>query len=214
MAGVPFTLRDGSVGKRLPTAPKAGKVEFYFDADGEPQILRSDGTTRKVRANLTTDLDDAGDMSRQNASAVDLTGGTADSLAITGGTATGVAVDGASTVQITGKLGYATGAGGTVSQGSNKSNPVTLNALTGKITMNSANLAANTAVSFTLNNSTVEAEDQIIVSRHSGGTAGAYVVNGRATGAGTASITIRNVTGGDLAESPVLKFTVIKAVAS
>jgi hypothetical protein len=47
-------------------------------------------------------------------------------------------------------IGYATGAGGTVTQATSKSTAVTLNTVTGAITMNNAALAAATIVSFTL----------------------------------------------------------------
>jgi hypothetical protein len=145
-------------------------------------------------------ITDAGTLAAQNANAVSLTGGSA-------------ALSGALTTTA-GGIGYATGAGGTVSQTSNKSTSVTLDKLTGKITTSSAALAGDTTVSFTLNNSTVTAEDHIVADHFSGGTLGSYVITGRATGAGTASITIRNVTGGSLSEALVIKFTVIKGTAS
>ena len=107
---------------------------------------------------------------------------------------------------------YSGGSGGTQTQGTSKSTAVTLDKTNGEITTHDASLAANTAVSFTLNDAYIEAGDQIVVTHHSGGTVGAYLVVGRATGAGTASITIRNVTSGPLSEALVLKFTIIKTV--
>jgi hypothetical protein len=56
-----------------------------------------------------------------------------------------------------GGVGYATGAGGTVTQATTKSTGVTLNKITGQITMNNASLAAGTLVSFTLTDSTIAA---------------------------------------------------------
>lgn len=111
-----------------------------------------------------------------------------------------------------GGIGYATGAGGTVTQATNKATAVTLNKLTGNITMNAAALAAGAVVTFVLNNSTIAAEDQIIVTHHSAGTIGPYLLNGRATGAGTASIAVRNTSAASLSEAIVIKVTVIKAV--
>lgn len=111
-------------------------------------------------------------------------------------------------------FGYATGAGGTVSQNANKSTAVTLNKLTGEITMNAAALAAGAIATFVLNNSTVAAGDMIVVSHHSGGTVGPYLINGRVTGAGAASIAVRNTSAGSLSEAIVIKFAVIKAVTA
>ena len=111
-------------------------------------------------------------------------------------------------------FGYSTGDGGTVTQGTSKATAVTLNTKTGQITMNAAALAAATIVSFTLNDTEIAATDQIVVTHHSGGTIGAYTLNGRATGAGTAQITVRNNTAGSLSEALVLKFSIIKSVTS
>lgn len=111
-------------------------------------------------------------------------------------------------------FGYSTGAGGTIAQSGNKSNAVTLNKLTGEITMTSAALAAGAIVTFVLNNSTLAAGDQLLTSHHSGGTVGPYLINGRVTGAGAASIAVRNTSAGSLSEAIVIKFSVIKAVTA
>jgi hypothetical protein len=105
---------------------------------------------------------------------------------------------------------YAIGSGGTVTQATSKATAVTLDRLTGEITLNNAALAAATIVSFTLNNAFLEAGWMLATSHHSGGTIGAYTVNGRVTGAGTAEITIRNNTGGSLSEALVIKFAVLE----
>jgi hypothetical protein len=110
-------------------------------------------------------------------------------------------------------FGYGSGAGGTVTQATNKSTGVTLNTRCGQVTMNAANLATNTAVSFTLTNDQIAATDLIVVNHVSGGTTGAYLFGARAA-AGSATITVRNVTGGDLAEAVVIAFAVIKATTS
>ena len=115
----------------------------------------------------------------------------------------------------TGKQGYATGSGGTVTQGagSGKSTAVTLSRTNGSITMDGANLGASTTVSFTLTNTTIEAGDVLILNHISGGTAGAYTLNAQ-TAAGSATINVRNVSLGALAEAIVLRFAVIKAVSA
>lgn len=111
-------------------------------------------------------------------------------------------------------FGYSTGAGGTVTQATSKATAVTLNKLTGEITMNAAALAAATIVTFVLNNSALAAGDQLVCTHHSGGTFGSYTVNGRVTGAGAASIAVRNNSAASLSEAVVIKFTVIRAVTA
>ena len=111
-------------------------------------------------------------------------------------------------------LGYATGAGGAVTQSTNKSISVTLNKICGQITMNAASLAATTYVSFTLTNSAISATDVLHVQYSSGGTANAYNVFVGSLSAGSASIVVYNTTGGGLAEAIVLAFAVIKGATS
>lgn len=126
----------------------------------------------------------------------------------------GTAVATAFLCNSTGGIGYMAGAGGVVTQATSKATAVTLNKLTGQITLNAASLAADTTVSFVLNNSTLEATDMLVLSHHSTGTFGAYVLNGRVTGAGVASIDVRNVSAAALAENIVIKFAVIKAATA
>lgn len=109
-------------------------------------------------------------------------------------------------------FGYGSG-GGTVTQATNKSTGVTLNTLCGRITMNGAQLDAATAVSFTLTNSQIAATDLIVINHVSGGTTGSYMFGARAA-AGSATITVRNVTAGNLSEAVVLAFAVIKATTT
>lgn len=115
--------------------------------------------------------------------------------------------------RVTGSLGFATGAGGTATQSTDKSTAVEINKSTGEITMNNAALNAATIVSFTLTNSTIVAADQVVVQHISGGTVGAYTVTAAAS-SGAATIYVRNNTAGNLSEALVLKFSVIKAVTS
>lgn len=114
----------------------------------------------------------------------------------------------------TGGIGYGTGAGGAVTQITSKSTGVTLNALSGTITMNNANVAATTSVAFTLTNTYIAATDVVIVNFKSGNTANSYFVMVDAVAAGSCSISLRNYTAGGLAEAVVLSFAVIKAVAA
>lgn len=108
--------------------------------------------------------------------------------------------------------GYASGSGGTVTQATSQSTGVTLNKSCGTITMVSAALAANSAVTFTVTNSTVAATDLVVAEHVAGGTLGAYNVTAHTPAAGSFAITVRNLTTGSLTEAPQIRFAVIKTV--
>jgi hypothetical protein len=108
-------------------------------------------------------------------------------------------------------LGYSTGAGGSVSQTATKATGVTLNRPTGTITMTAATLNANTTVSFTLTNSVISATDIIVLQHTSVGASASYNLNAF-PGAGSAVISVRNVTAGNLSEAIVIRFAVIESV--
>jgi len=110
-------------------------------------------------------------------------------------------------------FGYGSGAGGTVTQATNKSTGVTLNTRCGQVTMNNAALNANTTVSFVLTNSDIAAGDVLVLNHISGGTAGSYLLNARSA-AGSATIDVRNITAGSLSEAIVIAFAVIKATTA
>lgn len=113
-----------------------------------------------------------------------------------------------------GKIGYNTGAGGTQAQATSKATGVTLNKVSGEITLNAANLAADTTVSFVFTNSQIEAGDNIAFSHASVGTFGAYIINAHGYGAGSCTIDIHNATPGALAEAIVVRFTVLKGATA
>jgi hypothetical protein len=111
------------------------------------------------------------------------------------------------------KIGYNTGAGGTITQGAGaKTNAVTLNRPTGIIVTDSAALAANTGVGFTFFNSVIEVNDIVLISHIGGGTVSGYNFAAFGTAAGFTNIAIRNITGGSLSEALTLRFIVIKSV--
>lgn len=112
------------------------------------------------------------------------------------------------------QMGYATGAGGAVTQLTSKATGVTLNKATGQITLNASALAANTATSFTVTNSLISATDVIDIHRQSGGTALAYQIWIDSVAAGSFVVGVRNTTAGSLSEAIVLNFAVTKAVAA
>jgi hypothetical protein len=115
----------------------------------------------------------------------------------------------AGTVYATSEIGYTAAGHGAVTQATSKSTGVTLNKSAGQITMNGAALAGNTAVSFTLTNSTLSTKDVIIVCISGGATATAYSVYVSSMAAGSAVITLRNLTGGSLSEAVVINFAII-----
>jgi len=126
-------------------------------------------------------------------------------------------VDATGTIKSSGAtsgIGYATGAGGTVTQATNKSTGVTLNKVCGQITMNNAALAAGAEVAFTLTNSAIAATDVVAVSIASGGASASYGVAVTATAAGSCEITLANWSAGSLSEAVVLNFVVIKGVSA
>jgi hypothetical protein len=115
------------------------------------------------------------------------------------------------TVYATTEIGYTAAAQGTVTQAatSGKATGVTLSKSAGRITMNNAELAANTAVSFTLTNTVISANDAIIVNVAGGATAAAYTVYISSMTAGSAVVTLRNMTGGALSEAVVINFAIL-----
>jgi hypothetical protein len=129
--------------------------------------------------------------------------------------ATGVAYNDPefSTVYATGEIGYAASGQGTVTQLTSKSTGVTLNKSAGQITMNNAALAAGIAVSFVLTNSTISANDTIIVnvaSNTTGSLAGAYTTYVSYLAAGSALITLRNLTAAtSYSEAVVINYAII-----
>jgi hypothetical protein len=111
-----------------------------------------------------------------------------------------------------GSIGYAAGNGGAVTQLTNKTTAVSLNELSGEVTMNNAALAAGATVTFTMNNTTSAATDLIVINPVSG-TANAYKVQGICA-ASSVSVSVTNETAGSLSEAVVLRFAIFKAATS
>jgi len=140
---------------------------------------------------------------------------TSTSMALTTpviGAATGTSLTATGALVSTGTagVGYATGAGGAVTQITSRTTGVTLNKTTGAITMFSA-AGTTTAATFTVTNSTVAATDVIILNQKSG--TDLYDLMVTAVAAGSFNLTFRT-TGGTTTETPVFNFAVIKAVAA
>jgi len=128
------------------------------------------------------------------------------------GAATGTSLTATGVIASTGTsgVGYATGAGGTVTQATSRTTGVTLNKTTGAVTLFSAAGSA-TAATFTGTTSTVAATDVIILNQKSG--TDLYDLMVTAVAAGSFNITFRT-TGGTTTETPVFNFAVMKGVAA
>ena len=111
------------------------------------------------------------------------------------------------------EIGYSAAAQGTVTQLTDKSTGVTLNKSAGRITMNNAALAAGAAVSFVLTNSLISINDTIVVcvsSNTTGSALGAYTTYVSYLAAGSALITLRNLTAAtSYSEAVIINFAII-----
>jgi hypothetical protein len=111
-----------------------------------------------------------------------------------------------------GVLGYSTGAGGTVTQGTNRSTGVTISKASGSITLFSTTTTAGQISTFTVTNNTVVATDTVVVSQQSG--VGIYFVGVTNVTTNSFQISVFTPASVGSAEAPVLNFAVIKAVAA
>lgn len=113
-------------------------------------------------------------------------------------------------------IGYATGGGGAVTQITGKSTTVVLNKVCGQITTHNASLASGATVAFALTNSQIGSADVVIVVRASVSAGGdnAYDIKADRVASGAAIVTIKNNTGGALAEALVLNFVIIKGASA
>ena len=146
-----------------------------------------------------------------------LTGSTINNAVIGGSTINNTVIGGTTPADVTGtniyassELGYSAAAQGTVTQLTSKTTAVTLDKSAGRITMNNALLTTATNATFTLNNSTISANDTVILTISGGQTTpGSYNVFANALAAGSVSISLRNISGGSLSEAVVINFCII-----
>ena len=103
-------------------------------------------------------------------------------------------------------IGYAVGSGSTTTQTTSRTTGVTINAITGAITLVSA-AGSTTWQTFTVTNSAVTAKDVIIVNQQSG--TDLYMISVTSVEAGSFKISFAT-TGGTTTEQPVFNFAVIK----
>lgn len=114
-------------------------------------------------------------------------------------------------------FGYGTGAGSTVTQATNRTTGVTINALSGAITTNNASLAAEAAAEFTVTNSKVEIGDVVVVSQRSGSNGGNTKVFVTAVAAGSFNVKVANdnaAAGTAETGAIIINFAIIKAVSA
>lgn len=112
-----------------------------------------------------------------------------------------------------GGIGYADGAGSSVTQATNRTTAVTINALCGTITTNNASLGAELAASFVVNNNAVKARDVVVVSQKSGavGVMTTVEVIAVADGSFTLAVMNGNAAGGTAETGAIaINFAVIK----
>lgn len=116
-----------------------------------------------------------------------------------------------------GGIGYATGAGGAVTQATDRTTGVTLSKLAGQITTHNASLAAEAAAEFTVTNTTVAIGDVVVVSIQSGTNGGNTAVAVTTVAAGSFKIKVsNNNAAGGTAETGaiIINYAVIKSVAA
>lgn len=162
----------------------------------------------------TTSADKAFEISNQANSLVFMTvygdGGISTNGAASPGQNNYVSVGSVKSSGATAGIGYATGAGGTVTQTTNRTTGVTINKVAGAITLVSAAGSA-TPATFTVTNSAVAATDVIKVVQQSG--TDLYEIFVTNVTAGSFKIT-SFTTGGTTTEQPVFNFVVLKGVSS
>ena len=105
-------------------------------------------------------------------------------------------------------VGYVAGAGGTVAQLGSKTTGVTLNKVTGQITMANAALAAGAIASFTCSSTAVELNDIPTVAVQSPRKKYLAFVSG--VFAGGFDISVQNISGGALSEAVILNYGLFK----
>jgi hypothetical protein len=119
-------------------------------------------------------------------------------------------------LRMLGSMGYVPGAGGAVTQATNRTTGVTIDKLCGTITTNNASLAAEASAEFTVTNSKVDVGDVVLVSQQSGavGAMTDVFVSAVAKGSFNLKVANGNVASGTAETGAILiNFAIIKAVS-
>jgi len=109
-------------------------------------------------------------------------------------------------------IGYGTGAGSAVSQGTSRTTPVTINAPCGTITLFNTTATAGQVTTFTVNNTIVDPTDVVSVSVKTA--TGFHMVSVTNTALDSFTISVYTPNAVAVAEAPVLNFAVVKSVAA
>ncbi len=198
-----ITLADNLANSLNVTEGSNSYLKFITTNSSEQIVFGKNSTF------ASTTIADLGTVTTAN-----IDGGTIDATVI--GASTKAAVTGTNVLAST-SIGYTTGNGGTVSQSTSKSTSVTLDKTSGKITMNSASLAHDTNVQFTLSNDQIASTDVVIVNvKNCIGASSEYLVGVTTVSAGSCEIMLRNISNDNGAKSDAvqLSFAVIKSVES
>jgi len=111
----------------------------------------------------------------------------------------------------TGSIGYVSGSGGAVTQLTSKSTAVTINTPSGQITTHNSGLIGGAYATFTVNNTTIDATDVIVLT--GGANASNYRLDVSYRTTDRFDVRITNITGGasSLTEAIVFSFAAFKA---
>ncbi len=171
--------------------------------------------TNESKATMFTDPTFTGTVSGVSKSAVGL--GNVENTALSTWTgSTSIVTVGTLTSQLrvnnTGGMGYSTGQGGTVTQATSRTTAVSINKLSGLITLFNTTAAAGT-FSFTVNNTLVSNTDRIIVNRTGGSnTATIYIPQATLVSNGSFRISVYVPVAVTANDAPTISFLVLKGV--
>lgn len=198
-AGIVFTLNMVTDGGDITVTvtggyDEAGSTTMTFTAVGQYATLKSVEETAGVFVWRIVDFDGVSGPS------------------VTYGTIT--ASGAIKSTSATGGVGYATGAGGAVTQITSASTGVTLNKVCGQITTVALTTAAAAEERFTVTNSTVAATDTIVLGTTYDG-AGTPMLSVQKIAAGAFDVVVTNVHAANAFNAAmVINFSVVKAVAA
>lgn len=217
-----------------PSTPPVGQATTYFDANSRYSHIDATALvvvlvgrqTTDTFTNKTFDTAGAGNVLKVNGVTLTAVVGTgAVVLATSPALVTpNIGVAAGTSLVLTGLLtssspsagiGYAAGAGAAVTQLTNRTTGVTINAITGAITTNNASLAAGAEAAFTVTNSSVAIGDVVVLSARSGQTAATSIPFVTAVAAGSFQITLSNFNAATAdTGAMIINFAVIKAVSA
>lgn len=194
----------------------------YLEVDGN-EVLNDGNHNSTGDPHTQYALESAlGTMSTQNKTAVDIEGGTIDGTPIgntSRSTVKATTINANDSILSTGPtngIGYAVGAGGNVTQGSGsgKATAITINKVSGYVTMDAAALNAGVSVNFVFNNSCIAADDGLLLTLRSNGSLGEYNIWVSSIGTGVANCTLKNVGPNNRSQAVIFNFHVIKGASS